>query len=84
MFVVAIHDVKNPDKFWDIAQTSEIPAGVTLVQTYPNADGTRATCLWEASSLDAVRDFVDGAAGDSASNEFFEVNASNAQGLPGS
>jgi hypothetical protein len=84
MHVVAIHDVKSPDRFWEIVQTSEIPAGITLLQSYPNPDGTRAACLWEASSVDALRDFVDGAAGDTASNEFFEVNASNALGLPGS
>jgi hypothetical protein len=83
MYVVAIHDVKNPEKFWEIAQTTPMPEGVSLHQTYPNDDGTRAICLWEGSSVDVVRDFVDGSVGDYSSNEFFEVNAGNAQGLPG-
>jgi hypothetical protein len=33
--------------------------------------------------VDAVRQTVEDTVGDVSSNEFFEVNASNAQGLPG-
>ena len=39
-------------------------------------------CLWEAGSLDAVRDVVEGTVGDVSDNEYFEVNEQNAQGLP--
>jgi hypothetical protein len=81
VYIAAIHSISNPEKFWDAAQTTSIPEGVTLHSTYPNADGTRAVCLWEADSLEDVRTLVDGAVGDSSDNEFYEVGA-NAQGLP--
>jgi hypothetical protein len=40
-------------------------------------------CLWEADSVDAVSQVVEESTGDVSSNENFEVNADNAQGLPG-
>ena len=48
------------------------------------ADGTRAVCLWEADSVEKVRDVVDGAAGDISNNEFFEVDPGHpaTSGLP--
>ena len=81
MFVVVIHDIRDSDKFWSVAESAQLPTGVTLHNTYPNSDGTRAVCLWEADSVQMVRDVVDGAVGDVSSNDFFEVGP-NAQGLP--
>jgi hypothetical protein len=82
MHVVAIHSISDPDKFWSAADESELPEGVALHSAFPNDDGSRAVCLWEADSLDAVREIVESTVGDVSNNEFFEVNASNAQGLP--
>lgn len=46
--------------------------------------GRKAVCLWEAESMDAVRQILEGAAGDSSRNEFFEVDPQHAgaRGLP--
>lgn len=84
MYIVADHKINDPDKFWGAADPSIIPSGVTLHSTYPNADGSRAVCLWEADSVDAVRTLVDSMATGSSSNEFFEVSAEHAgtMGLP--
>jgi hypothetical protein len=73
-YVVAIHEISDPDRFWGAADPSAIPEGVTLHATYPRGDGARAVCLWEADSVDTVRDLVDGLAGDAARNEFFEAD----------
>jgi hypothetical protein len=81
--VVAIHSISDPDKFWSRASESELPEGVTIHSALPNDDGSRAVCLWEADSVDTVRRLVEDTQGDVSSNEFFEVNAGNAQGLPG-
>jgi hypothetical protein len=84
-YVVAIHDIRDPEKFWGAAdQAAEFPAGITLHGSYPNEDGSHAVCLWEADSADAVRELVDGAVGDSSQNQFFEVNSqhSGTRGLP--
>ena len=82
MHIVAIHNVSDPEQFWSAAQELDIPSEMTLHSTLPNEDGSRAICVWEAESKDAVSSFVDEAAGDTARNEYFEVNAENAQGLP--
>jgi hypothetical protein len=82
MHVVAIHSISDPDKFWETADESKPPEGVALHSAFPNEDGSRAVCLWEADSLDTVRQLVEDTVGDVSSNEFFEVNAGNAQGLP--
>jgi hypothetical protein len=82
MHVIAIHSVSDPEGFWAAASSLDPPEGVTLHSTLPNDDGTRAVCVWEANSVDAVRDFVDGNSAGMSSNEFFEVNPENARGLP--
>ena len=82
MYVIAIHAVSDPEKFWGAAQEMQLPQGTALHTVAPNGDGTRAVCVWEADSVDAVRDFVESAAGDISSNEYYEVNDQNAVGLP--
>ena len=83
MYVAVIHSISHPEEFWRAAEQGEFPEGVNLHSSLPNTDGSRAVCLWEAESPDAVRDVVEGTVGEFSSNEYFEVNAQNAQGLPG-
>lgn len=75
-YIVAIHDISDPDRFWSAADPSAnpFPSGVTLHATYPRGDGSRAVCLWEADSLETVREIVDTVAGDASKNEFFEAD----------
>jgi hypothetical protein len=85
-YFVAIHDVSDPERFWGGAAEGigSLPQGVALHATYPRHGGSKAVCLWEAESMDAVRQIVEGAAGDSSRNEFFEVDPQHAgaRGLP--
>ena len=73
MYITAIHKVSDPEKFWS-ADPNDLPADVSLLSTFPNSDGSRAVCLWEADSVEKVRSLVDGLAGNASTNEFFEVN----------
>jgi len=84
MFIVIQHQISNPEKFWGIAQeaTSKLPAGLKLHYTLPNADGTKAVCVWEANELNAVKELVDGSVGQFSKNEYFSVEEKNAMGLP--
>jgi hypothetical protein len=82
MHVAVIHQISDPEKFWGAANESQLPEGITLHSALPNNDGSRAVCLWEADSLDTVKQLVEDTVGDVSNNEFFEVNAQNAQGLP--
>jgi hypothetical protein len=82
MYTIAIHAISDPETFWAAAAALQLPEGTTLHSTIPNADGSRAVCVWESDSLDTVRDFVESNAGEISKNEYFEVNEQNAMGLP--
>jgi hypothetical protein len=85
MYITAIHEISDPEKFWEVARSAVsegFPAGITLHNSLPNADGTRAVCHWEADTVDSLRDLVDSAVGQYSSNEYFQINMDNAMGLP--
>jgi hypothetical protein len=82
MYSIAIHTISDPEKFWAGAQTLEVPQGMTLHSTIGNKDGTKAVCIWEADSVDSIRDFVDPATEGMSSNEYFEANEQYSMGLP--
>ena len=82
MYSIAIHQISDPDAFWAGAQEMQLPDGMTLHTVAPNSDGTRAVCVWEADSVESVRDFVESVAGQISTNEYFEVDAEKAMGLP--
>ena len=83
MYVSVIHDVSDPEKFWGM-NPDVIPEGVVLHSALPNSDGSRAVCLWEADSMDAVKNIIEENVGQYSRNEYYEVNAQNARGLPAS
>ena len=45
-------------------------------------DRTAATCIWEADSVEAVRDYIDRTQGGSSENTYFEVDSEASVGLP--
>jgi hypothetical protein len=84
MYVVAQHQISDPAAFWSQSRQAvgTLPNSLTLLQTYPNADGTRAVCLWQADSVEAVKEFVDSRVGNVSTNEYYEVGTDKAMGLP--
>jgi hypothetical protein len=81
MHVIAIHSISEPERFFELSASTPVPEGMTLHSVLPSGDGSRAVCLWEADSVDSVRELVDGTVGETSANEFFGVDAENAQGL---
>lgn len=81
MYVLVHHSVTDPATFWTTAQAAlpNIPAGLTLHHTISARDGSRATCVWEAESVDAVRAFLEPALGSSSKNDYSE--AENREGV---
>jgi hypothetical protein len=75
MYVLVHHTIADPERFWATAQAAapNVPAGLTLHHTISAKDGSRATCLWEAESVSAVRDFLEPGLGASARNEYSEA-----------
>ena len=84
MYIVVQHRVSDPAKFREIAKASmpNLPKGVKLHSVLPNADGSNTVCLWEAATLDAVKNLVEASVGQVSTNQYFTVDAENAVGLP--
>jgi hypothetical protein len=84
MFISVIHRISDPDAFFATATgaTKDIPADVKLHQTVTSDDRSTAICLWEASSVDRVRGFLEPLLGQFCKNEYVSIDASSSMGLP--
>ena len=86
MFVVAHHLISEPLTFWATVQLAvpQMGSRLQLHQVLPDRDGTEAVCVWEADSLEMVRETVERHVGHVSTNTYFEVDAKRAAGLPAS
>lgn len=86
MFIVVQHDITNKDAFFGLAQeiADEVPAGIKPIQFLPSTDSTKAVCLWDAKSIDAVKNYLEPKTGKSAKNTYYAVDSKVAMGLPAS
>lgn len=79
MYVVAQHSFTDSAAAFArgerLIKNEGAPAGVRGLQFYPSRDGSAATCLWEAPSVEAVQEYVDTTLGDSSNNACYEVDA---------
>ena len=86
MYVAIVHQIKDAQEFLSrgerLADPSNAPPGVVPRQFCPSADLSTATCVWEAGSVEAARDYADATLGDSSENTYFEINTEYALGLP--
>jgi hypothetical protein len=85
MYVVVQHRFRNPQIAFSrgekLIKNEGAPTGVRGLQFYPSRDGSLATCLWEAPSVESVQRYVDSALGDSSENSCYEVAAEQAFSL---
>jgi len=84
MHVVVQHTITDPDTFFsvDIGDVvSNAPPGVQGRLFCPSQDRSAAICVWQAPSIDAVRDYIDPATAGVAENTYFEVRDEYALGL---
>ncbi len=79
MFVLVHHEVSDPASFWATVEKTDIPAPFKLHHTLVAKDGSRATCLSEAESVDAVRGLVEPLLGNVSRNQY--AQAENKDGL---
>ena len=73
MYVVVQHTISEPAAFWNAADPTNLSPDVKLHHTFPTPDGTRAVCIWEAESVDAVRNLLEPMIGSISRNEYFPV-----------
>jgi hypothetical protein len=85
MHVVVQHRITDPEKFFSM-NAEEVagggPPGVQGQQFFPSQDGSVAVCLWDADSIDSLRDYLDPATAGASENTYFEVDKQRAVGLP--
>ncbi len=83
MFVVVEHTITNAEAFFGLVpKVAQAPAGVKALQFFPSANKDRAVCLWEASSVDALKGFLEPLSAASSKNTYYTVDNKNAMGLP--
>ena len=88
---VSVHHTITDSKKWDqstqnimaMMEQGRLPAGLKGLMYLPGADGRKADCVWEATSVDALRNFLDRETGMAAKNEYMAIKAEAAVGLPG-
>ena len=85
MHVVVQHRITDPEKFFSI-DAEEVagggPPGVQGRQFFPSQDESTAVCLWDADSIDTLRNYLDPATAGASENTYFEVDTQRAVGLP--
>ena len=88
MHAVIRHYVSDPakwnqstQKIMSMIEQHQLPSGLKPLVFLPGADGRNADCVWEADSLKSLQQFVDRETA-GARNEYFELNAEAAIGLP--
>jgi len=82
MYVVVEHRFTNTTLAFSrgekLMRNEGAPAGAHVVQFYPARDGSGATCLWEATSVETIQQYMDATLGDASVNTCFEVDAAQA------
>jgi len=89
MIIAVHHMINNPDR-WEqatirikaLSDQNQLPKGLKGLMFLPGMDGHLADCLWEANSLEGLKDYLDREIGSGAKNEYFQVDEASAFGLP--
>jgi len=88
---VAVHHIITDQQKWgqvtnkmmEVVERGGLPQGLKALMYLPGADGRKADCLWEAQSVDTLKNFLDREIGSAARNDYFQINTAAAFGLPG-
>ncbi len=73
MYVLVQHSISEPATFWSSADPNTMSPDLKLHHTFPTPEGTHAVCIWEAESVEALRNFLEPLIGGVSRNEYFAV-----------
>jgi hypothetical protein len=73
MYIMVQHTISEPAAFWNAADPTAISPQIKLHHTFPTPDGTRAVCIWEADSVETLRNLLEPVVGRVSRNEYFPV-----------
>ncbi|AGA34691.1 hypothetical protein TVNIR_3054 [Thioalkalivibrio nitratireducens DSM 14787] len=83
MFVTIEHEIHDAARFQPCAeQVFPLPEGLQVHLFLPATDLSRAVGLYEAPSLERLRDHLDPTLGDASTQRYFPVAEERAIGLP--
>jgi hypothetical protein len=84
MFIAIEHDIHNPESFQERGQhVFPLPDDLHVHHFLPATDLSRASCLYEAPSVDRLSNYLDGKLGDASTQRYYAVAEEVAIGLPG-
>jgi hypothetical protein len=83
MFIAIYHEIHDQEQFKDkVNNMAHPPESLRRHQFLTATDLTRAACLWEAPSVDLLRDYIDTSLEPASTQTYFPVNEKRAVGLP--
>jgi len=84
MFVSVIHRISDPDGFSEMvsANAGKEPSDLRLPQFIASEDRRTMVCLWEAPSVERVKDFLEPLSHGLCTNEYAAVDLAASRGLP--
>lgn len=83
MFIAIEHTIHDPASFQSRGeQVFPLPEDLHVHHFLPAADFSRAACLYEAPSLEQLREHLDSKLGDASTQRYFAVADNAAIGLP--
>lgn len=83
MFIAIVHQIHDAEKFQACADdVFPLPGELHVHHFLPATDLSEAVCLYEAPSVERLREHIDGALADSSTQHYFPVAERSALGLP--
>jgi hypothetical protein len=83
MFIAIVHDIHDPTTFQQRAeQVFPLPEGLHVHKFFPSTKLDQAVCLYEAPSVDQLREYLDGTLGDASTQRYFPVAEDHSIGMP--
>jgi len=83
MFIAITHEIHDPEDFQNRAQdVFPLPNGFHVHHFFPANDLSRAACLYEAPSVEELRNYLDGKLQPASTQRYFPVNGEHAIGMP--
>lgn len=85
MYIAATHTINNPEDFWASAQKHlpNLPEGGVkrVLNVFPNQEMDKATCVWEADSIENLEKYLREKVGAASNETYFQINEAAALGL---
>jgi len=82
MFIAIQHEITDPELFWQKASgaLAHPPAGMRLHTTMVSEHQKLCQCMWEAESIDMVREFLEPELANSCVNTYYQIDPDRAIG----